>query len=116
MNVRLFVYGSLRKGYRHHDRMEGAVFECTVRTAVGFRLILFGAYPALVEGGEGSVEGEVYLVSAALIEELDVFEGCPDLYQRARVLLEDGTQAETYRMGREKTVGSAEISDGRWCG
>jgi len=97
MTVRLFVYGSLRKGERHHDRMRGAEFEGPARTTTGFRLIRHGDYPALVAGGEGSVEGEVYRVDAALLDELDEFEGCPELYRRERVMLDDGSFAETYR-------------------
>ena len=93
---RLFVYGSLKRGFRHHRVLGGAPFAGSVRTARGFHLVMQGEYPALVREGEGYVEGELFLVTAELLVELDQFEGCPDLYQRELVPLEDGTSAESY--------------------
>jgi gamma-glutamylcyclotransferase (GGCT)/AIG2-like uncharacterized protein YtfP len=116
MSVRLFVYGSLMRGQRHHDRMRGAAFDGVARTANGFRLVSQGDYPALAAGGQGSVEGEVYRVSEALLAELDVFEGCPDLYQRDRIALADGSSAETYRIVAERAETLDEIAGGRWRG
>ena len=110
----LFVYGSLKRGFRHHCVLRGAPFERSARTAKGFRLVLQGEYPALVSGGMGSVEGELYLVTAELLAELDHFEGCPDLYRREPILLEDGSRALTYVVLPERAQALPAIADGRW--
>jgi gamma-glutamylcyclotransferase (GGCT)/AIG2-like uncharacterized protein YtfP len=53
-------------------------------------------YPALVEGGEGAVEGELYRVNEAELAALDRFEDVPDPYRRRAVELEGGIRAEAY--------------------
>jgi gamma-glutamylcyclotransferase (GGCT)/AIG2-like uncharacterized protein YtfP len=87
------VYGSLRRGERHHDELQGAEFLGQARTAPRYALTRLGAYPALV-AGNGVVSGELYRVSAALLERLDVFEGAA--YRRATALLEDGREVLAY--------------------
>ena len=114
--VRLFVYGSLKRGHRHHARMSGASFEGVSRTAAGYRLVLQGEYPALVAAASGWVEGEVFRVTIALLEELDEFEGCPDLYQRETVELADGSFVESYLIRPERAERLEEIAGGFWRG
>ena len=111
---RLFVYGSLKRGFRHHGVLAGALFEGPARTASGFFLALQGEYPALVHGGEESVEGELFTVTPELLLELDRFEGCPDLYQREVVLLDDGTSAQSYLITRAQAQDLPKIPEGRW--
>lgn len=111
---RLFVYGSLKRGFRHHGMLGGAPFERSARTAKGFRLVCQGEYPALVSGGTGSVQGELYSVTAALLVELDRFEGCPELYRREKVPLEDGSSALSYVIVPERARELPVIADGRW--
>ncbi len=113
-SYRLFVYGSLKRGFRHHGVLAGALFEGSARTAKGFFLALQDEYPALVRGGEESVEGEVFTVTPELLLELDRFEGCPDLYQREIVLLDDGTSAQSYVISAERARELRAIPHGRW--
>lgn len=47
-SVRLFVYGSLKRGGRHHDELDGAVFLGEATTLPGYRLEPLGEYLALV--------------------------------------------------------------------
>jgi gamma-glutamylaminecyclotransferase len=91
----LFVYGSLKRGLRHHAELRGAVFLGEVRTAPRYRLVLYGAYPALTRG-DSAVAGELYRVDEAKLARLDDFEGCPDLYRRDRVELADGRHVVAY--------------------
>jgi gamma-glutamylcyclotransferase (GGCT)/AIG2-like uncharacterized protein YtfP len=91
--VRLFVYGSLRRGELHHDELDGAVFLDVVRTVASYRVGRFGCYPALVPGST-SVLGELYEVPAVKLPALDAFEG-PG-YRRANVRLFDGSEAQAY--------------------
>ncbi|HMR79671.1 MAG TPA: gamma-glutamylcyclotransferase [Polyangiaceae bacterium] len=102
MRERVFVYGSLMQGLEHHEEMRGAQFEGTCRTVAGFFLALQGRYPALVRGGATVVHGESYLVTAAQLARLDVFEGCPGLYQRERISLDDGGHRFAYLIDAER--------------
>jgi gamma-glutamylcyclotransferase (GGCT)/AIG2-like uncharacterized protein YtfP len=99
-SVPLFVYGSLKRGFSHHDRLAGAEFVREATTARGHRLVVYGAYPALVRCRDGVVCGELWLVGAALLAELDRFEDVPHLYVRRGVALEDGSEAQSYFAAR----------------
>ncbi len=46
----LFVYGSLKRGLRHHRQMRGAERVGEVETRSRYRLVRQGAYPALADG------------------------------------------------------------------
>jgi gamma-glutamylcyclotransferase (GGCT)/AIG2-like uncharacterized protein YtfP len=92
--VLLFAYGSLKRGFRHHDLLVGARFRGEVETAAGYHLVLLGEYPALAEGGDGTVRGELYAVGNELSEALDAFEGTD--YERRDVRLATGGMAHAY--------------------
>ena len=68
--IRLFVYGSLLRGERHHDELAGAKFVREARIA-GYEMYDLGAYPTLVPGDEGVVSGELYEVSEPLLAALE---------------------------------------------
>ena len=104
----LFVYGSLKRGRRHHAELGGACFVGVARTAPEYRLLDLGEYPALAAGGR-ALEGELYEVTHALLVELDRFEG--DGYERAAVRLEGGGVALAY-FATSAVVGRAPEFDG----
>ncbi len=58
--------------------------------------------------------GELYEVDDWLLERLDRFEDCPELYQREVVRLASGEKAFAYTMSVSAVEGDAEIPDGRW--
>jgi gamma-glutamylcyclotransferase (GGCT)/AIG2-like uncharacterized protein YtfP len=89
----LFVYGSLKRGQRHHDVLEGALFAGPARTLPECRLLDLGDYPALASG-DRSIEGEVFEVSRGLLRRLDLFEGAE--YERRALRLADGRSAQSY--------------------
>ncbi len=91
--VRLFVYGSLRRGHEHHAELDGARYVGAAVTEPRYRIIQRGAYPALVAGTD-AVKGEVYAVESETLARLDAFEG--EDYRRASVQLVDGSAAEAY--------------------
>jgi gamma-glutamylaminecyclotransferase len=112
MREPLFVYGSLKRGYAHHDRLARAQWLRDASTAPGYRLIVYGSYPALVCGGESVVRGELWNVDAALLAELDLFEDVPNLYLRRSVELDDGSSAQSYFAAREGNF--VPIAGGLW--
>lgn len=113
-SIRLFVYGSLKRGFAHHALLVAAEREGPAETAPGYRLVLQGSYPALVPSRAGSVRGEVYRVSDELLARLDVFEGCPELYQRHELVLADGTTALCYAIDEERARDCSELDADEW--
>jgi gamma-glutamylcyclotransferase (GGCT)/AIG2-like uncharacterized protein YtfP len=83
--VRLFVYGSLKRGGLHHDELRGAPFLGEAQTVPGYALTEHGPYWAMVADGAGVVRGELFDVPAELLPALDEFEG--PAYRRAEVAL-----------------------------
>jgi gamma-glutamylcyclotransferase (GGCT)/AIG2-like uncharacterized protein YtfP len=74
--ARLFVYGSLKRGGRHHAELGGAMFLGEARTLAGYVLEPLDEYLALVPvPGAGEVPGELFEVEEELLVELDSFEG-----------------------------------------
>jgi gamma-glutamylcyclotransferase (GGCT)/AIG2-like uncharacterized protein YtfP len=94
--VRLFVYGTLRKGECRNYLLEDSQFIGYAK-AKGYLLYNIGAYPGMVEGG-GEVVGEVYEIPESLLERLDWVEGVPDLFRREliEVALENGQTVPAY--------------------
>lgn len=118
---RVFVYGSLKRGLRHHDQMAGAAFLGEVALS-GHHLVLYeGGYPALVESPgpptsavcPDTVHGELFFVTSEHLKRLDEFEECPSLYERVRVVLMSGAAAFAYRIPRERGLAYPRVS-GTW--
>ena len=108
----MFVYGTLRRGQVSEVLLAAARFIRLAETAPGWTLVDLGDYPALIAEGDVAVSGELYEVEPALLGTLDLHEGCPDLYQRRQIELEDGSMAEAYTMTAGQVVGSLRIR--RW--
>jgi gamma-glutamylcyclotransferase (GGCT)/AIG2-like uncharacterized protein YtfP len=85
--------------------MAGGRFLGRAMTRPGFRKVLFDeGYPALYfsKALPSAVAGELYAVEEEHLKRLDVFEGCPDWYQREVIELDDGTQAFAYLIPEER--------------
>ncbi|KAK3568905.1 hypothetical protein QTP86_019571, partial [Hemibagrus guttatus] len=110
----VFVYGTLKKGqpnnYRMMDTAKGeAKFLGRARTVNKYPLVIAGEYniPFLLNiPGEGQrILGDIYSVDDPMLKFLDWFEGCPQMYQRTRVLLEveewvgEGEAEDTPKVG-----------------
>ena len=111
----VFVYGTLLRGESNHDVwLSAARFIDTDRTAPCFTLFSCGDYPALVNGGEDSVPGEVFEVSGAQLARLDVLEECPGFYERQRIRLASGREAWVYTLHVDLLQGARVIVSGSW--
>jgi gamma-glutamylaminecyclotransferase len=98
---RLFVYGTLMRGFCRHGFLKGQTFVQTAMTRPKYRLINLGDYPGLVETADQGrqIHGEVWEVSEDALAILDEVEGTDaGLYERRHVNLEgwDSDSVEAY--------------------
>lgn len=72
----VFVYGSLKKdGEYHHEMMESRFVGLFNTPAIFLLKHDSYGYPAAVQGGSLTLQGEVYQVTDTHLLALDVFEG-----------------------------------------
>jgi len=124
ITMRIFVYGTLKRGHRLHHHLAGQCFVGQARTRPEYRLVNCGWYPALIESSPGrSIDGEVWEVSGETLECLDEVEGVSNgLYIRRVIALQapfDDAPVMTYfylqsidglsDCGDEWTISSAEL-------
>ncbi len=83
--TRVFVYGSLLKGFGNHNLLEDSLFVGDALTEGHFSLLHLGGFPGLVEKGNTSVHGEIYDVDDATLRQLDRLEGHPSFYCRTPI-------------------------------
>jgi gamma-glutamylaminecyclotransferase len=112
--ILLFAYGSLREGERDHAALADAECLGLVATPPRYRLVDLGVYPALLEGGQLSVTGELYRIDRELRRRLDVLKECPILFQRHSIELLTGQHAAAYLMSDEQVRGRRRLHTGDW--
>lgn len=84
-NIRVFVYGTLRRGETNHRYLENTRRLGTHVTPPCYTLYDTGPYPAAVAGGRTPVTGEVYAVDRRGFRLIDRLEGYPHPYTRKRI-------------------------------
>ena len=122
----VFVYGTLRRGQeRDIERLRPAAL-WRGKASVSGALFQLGLYPGLRLGPDGQVQGEVYDISPALEDQLDVIEEvAPQAngeYVKREVLVQletaDGSYAPllclVYEATAEVTQGKPRIRSGDW--
>lgn len=106
---RLFVYGTLRRGFDHRMArfLADQARHLGEATVMG-TLVNLGSYPAIAVPGDTRIVGDVYEFPSEAAERhiaaLDAYEGCgledprPHEYRREaiRVTLTDGTEARVW--------------------
>lgn len=97
--LRVFVYGTLKRGFDNHALLEDSKFIGKAKTLHPYPMICkYPSFPYLIDAeGEGfCVEGEAYEVTHRTMIGLDELEGYPDHYTRREieVVLEDGAVIE----------------------
>ena len=107
--TKLFIYGTLKQGYRRSHCLEGQTFLGNAQTVTGYRLYDAGSYPAMIHDGQDlAVHGELWEVDAVCLQRLDEIEAVPTLYQRAVVELvlpqQDSVQAYLYKQSLDGWV------------
>jgi len=86
--MNIFVYGSLKSGFRNHDILGDSKFLGKVLTSYPiWDLLDLGGFPGLVEG-KYYIFGELYQVDKTGIMKLDLLEGHPDFYCRTDIIVQ----------------------------
>jgi gamma-glutamylcyclotransferase (GGCT)/AIG2-like uncharacterized protein YtfP len=104
----------LLEGQPGHGLLEGAKLEGAASTEAAFELIDLGAYAAIVPGGSTAVAGEVYDADLETRARIDRERQVPLLFERARIRLADGSEAEAYVMTPDKVRGRRRLRHGDW--
>jgi len=110
----LFVYDTLRQGEPLHAQLGESRLIAVASTLPAFSLVDLGPYAALLRGGSTAVVGELYSVSLQTRRHLDVERQVPLLFNREKVQLADGSEAETYVLPADKARGRRRIAQGDW--
>ena len=112
--TRVFVYGTLLTGQPNHYLLDDQDLAATATTEPAFTLVNLGRFPAMCEGGDTAVLGELYDVGPATLVALDRLEGHPSFYHRAPITLTDGSKVIAYLLPRARALAYPQIHDGDW--
>jgi gamma-glutamylaminecyclotransferase len=114
--MKVFVYGTLRRGEPAHGLLQGARLVTRASTDPEFTLVdMMAGYPAMLEGGTTCVVGEIYELDEAALGELDRYEEAPELFQRVTRRIA-GHDVWVYVLPERHAVGRPRIAGGDWRG
>ncbi len=83
--IRVFVYGTLKRGQRNCHFMHGAEFVGGHVTESIYSMYEFENYPAVCLDGRHAITGEIYHVDDRQFRWLDDLEWYPYFYQRVEI-------------------------------
>lgn len=113
--TKVFVYGTLKRGCPNSCLLETSEFIKSTKTKPEYTMLDLGYFPAVLEGGNTSITGEIYEVDDKVLEALHNLEGYRggvdryNMYIPKYIELECGERALCYIYNRIKT-----ISEGEW--
>ena len=114
-NMKVLVYGSLKRDFGNHGTMEraGGVYLKEGVTLPQYTMISMGYFPGVLDQGDTAIHGEVYEVKD--LYPLDGLEGHPSFYCREIITLEDGDEVWMYILQRDGSlIGDAKVDSGIW--
>jgi gamma-glutamylcyclotransferase (GGCT)/AIG2-like uncharacterized protein YtfP len=119
-NIKVFVYGTLKRGHSNHRLLSRGNAEFLGRAYVegGWRMLDLGAFPGVVRDGnqkDGRVFGEVFSCDIETLATLDLLEGHPSFYERQKVATPYG-KAWMYYLNPKNTRedGLRAVTTGCW--
>jgi gamma-glutamylcyclotransferase (GGCT)/AIG2-like uncharacterized protein YtfP len=110
----MFFYGTLLPGERDHALLANAELIGPAVTEAMYQLVELNVYAALVPDGKVAVHGELYAIDLETRRKIDVSRQVPILFQRAKIRLADGSDAETYLMSADQVRGKRRLAHGDW--
>jgi len=111
---KVFVYGSLMRGEFNHYILERSIYLGRSTTLKKYTLYDLGAFPAVVEGGNTSIVGEVFEVSGLTLMNLDALESHPQFYRRRLIELSGGQVVFMYILDPGFLRNELTIGSGNW--
>ncbi len=90
INMYVFVYGTLKRGFSNHYFLEDAKFIAKATTKDKFPMVnIIQAYPYIInDAGNGhNIEGELYKINEIILVKLDMLEGYPEHYDRRKITI-----------------------------
>lgn len=88
---KVFVYGSLKRGFHNHHFLENSEFLGEIDIVGPFAMANLGSFPGLflVKDRYNIVSGELYKVDEETFKRLDRLEGWPNFYDRVQIRLDN---------------------------
>jgi len=87
-DIKIFVYGTLKRGFSNHHFLMGSRFIGSGRTVEKYAMHTEGGIPFVVESEQIShILGELYSVDGAVLQSLDRLERHPTWYQRREIMI-----------------------------
>ena len=114
---RVFVYGTLRKGFSNYDYYLTDSGYAGEDEIVGYKMISMGSFPGIFYTGNINdiVHIEIYDVSDKTLKNLDILEGIPRLYKRFKIKSAAGNTGFIYTISNEKIIDNCPvIKNGDW--
>ncbi|PSL40009.1 gamma-glutamylcyclotransferase (GGCT)/AIG2-like uncharacterized protein YtfP [Planomicrobium soli] len=119
--MKLFVYGSLKRGGKYHCYLDEATLIAEHAVAKGVLYDSGLGYPAIVLSGSDDIIGEIYDIPDELWPALDDLEGYTggaetDLFDKSVTAVEvagEEVEAVIY-VAKDKSLLNSIISDGVW--
>lgn len=96
--MKIFVYGTLKKGFSNHGLLErgGAQKICAAVTRPVYTMHDLGSFPGITPGGTTEITGELYEVDEETRQRLDQLESHPRFYKRTLDRVRDPYSGETH--------------------
>jgi gamma-glutamylcyclotransferase (GGCT)/AIG2-like uncharacterized protein YtfP len=110
--MRVFVYGTLKKGFHNAIYLQDTRFLGKFTTDPVYSMYEFGTYPAVTEPGKTAIKGEIYEISVLQLAAIDRLEWYPHYYQRVMIATSFGA-AWMYVVSEQLCVGKL-ITSGSW--
>ena len=118
---RLFVYGTLMRGFHNHRFLDGAAYLGEAYLP-GYCMFSLGGFPGILPKYDHRVHGELHEITEDMLPSLDRLEGVPRLYTREtkEVFLDHESLDEAFVYVYAGTSGRTQLIDiiesGRWEG
>lgn len=113
---KVFVYGSLKKGFGNHPLIDNPTTRLLGEYFLdGAEMFSLGSFPGVIRG-EGRVTGELYEVDDSTLRDLDRLEGHPTFYERMPMMVTSGDTNERCEgyIYRGDVSRLTAIEDGEW--
>jgi gamma-glutamylcyclotransferase (GGCT)/AIG2-like uncharacterized protein YtfP len=113
--IRFFTYGTFRQGECRNHILQGfnAEFLGIITTIPEYKLFNLGHCPAMIEGGDKAIVGELYNLPKIALSTLDIIESHPLYFRHQEIKLIDNTYAISYLFQRS-TDGFDKIATNDW--